>query len=446
MSQTDSRSEQEVSESSKNVQDVQSEKSLPRWQEYVASFKLFTPEARLFLVIVFLIGINFEVMQLLLNLYLKERGLLEGQIGTIHAARAVGMALIAIPGALLIQRHSTKPIVMAGCLGFGLFSGGLLTNAPFLILALTSLCAGMSYGLFRVSQSPFFMRHSSEGERGHLFSSGFASIIFAGALGSLVAGKLVQLLTSQIGDSLLAYRLVLGLAIVTGMCGLIPASMLPRKDSLQTERRELFASAKRFWERRAQYGRVLFSNMLVGLGAGLIIPFLNLYLRDQLHLSTSMIGVLYSILSFSMVVGTLTMPLFTRRFGLVGGITIVQSTSIPFMLTLAITVIPWLAIPAFLMRGTFMNMGVPGQHQFAMESSREEDRQFMNAVLILALTSAWAIASQLGGLMIEHFGYTTPIIASAILYSISSVLFFSWFHRGKSGGEDANISGDVKHA
>ena len=445
MSQTDSQSKRDqVSQA--GVDTAASGSVTPsRWNEYVASFRLFTAEARLFLLIIFLIGINFEVIQLLLNLYLKERGLLEGQIGTIHAARAVGMALIAIPGALLIQRHSTKPVVMAGCLGFGLFSAGLLTDAPFVLLAVTSLCAGMSYGLFRVSQSPFFMRHSTEVERGHLFSSGFASIVFAGALGSLGAGKLVQFVTTQFGDSVVAYRLVLGIAIFTGLIGLIPASFLPRKDSLVVERRELLASARRFWERKRQYGRVLFSNMLVGFGAGLIIPFLNLYLRDQLHLSTPVIGMLYSALSFSMVVGTLTMPLFTKRFGLVGGITVVQSISIPFMLTLAITVIPWLAIPAFLMRGTFMNMGVPGQHQFAMESSRDEDRQFMNAVLILTLTATWAVASQIGGILIEHFGYTIPIIASAVLYSVSSILFYSWFHRGKSDDGLKYIAGKIAH-
>ena len=55
--------------------------------------------------------------------------------------------------------------------------------------------------------------------------------------------------------------------------------------------------------------------MLIGLGAGLIIPFLNLYFRDRFGLSEGAIGVLFSVMQAFMVAGNLFGPAVSRRPG-----------------------------------------------------------------------------------------------------------------------------------
>ena len=74
------------------------------FEDYLKNIKLFSKNARLYLLGSFLIGVNFHVFNLLLNLYLKEYGYVEGDIGMVISARAVGMTMIALPAAMLLSR------------------------------------------------------------------------------------------------------------------------------------------------------------------------------------------------------------------------------------------------------------------------------------------------------------------------------------------------------
>jgi hypothetical protein len=81
--------------------------------DYLAHLGLFSRNARLYLFGSFLMGINFQVFLLLLNLLLKEIGLVEGDIGLVASSRAVGMSgLIAScrhVGYGNPRRHPVKP-------------------------------------------------------------------------------------------------------------------------------------------------------------------------------------------------------------------------------------------------------------------------------------------------------------------------------------------------
>ncbi|MEE8404996.1 MAG: hypothetical protein V3S17_06365, partial [candidate division Zixibacteria bacterium] len=88
-----------------------SEKPQNFWQysrggvvSYLATLRMFSRNARLYLIGSFLMGVNFHVFQLLLNLYLKELGFVESQIGLVISARALGATLLAIPVAIILSR------------------------------------------------------------------------------------------------------------------------------------------------------------------------------------------------------------------------------------------------------------------------------------------------------------------------------------------------------
>src|SRR3972149_790405 len=81
---------------------------------YLASLRLFSHNARLYLAGSFLMGVNFHIFQLLLNLYLKELGFVEGDIGLVVSARAVGMTIAAIPTAYVMSKIKLKPILITG--------------------------------------------------------------------------------------------------------------------------------------------------------------------------------------------------------------------------------------------------------------------------------------------------------------------------------------------
>ena len=84
-------------------------------RDYLWHISLFSRNARLFLTGSFLIGLTMATVQLLMNLYLKERGGTESYIGTFLSAGALGTAVIAIPAAIaLVDVRQAVPLFRQG--------------------------------------------------------------------------------------------------------------------------------------------------------------------------------------------------------------------------------------------------------------------------------------------------------------------------------------------
>ena len=182
-------------------------------REYLATIGLFSRNARLFLAASCLMAINFHVFMLFLNLYLKEIGFVEGDIGMVNSSRSVGMTLMAIPAAILISKIRLKPVLFAGAIAFAAFSIGLLTTESFNTMILWGILSGAAFSIYRVSTGPFFMRNSTPVERTHLFSFSFAVWILAGMIGSIVFGELVVWLGEVTADVVLGYQYALLIGI-----------------------------------------------------------------------------------------------------------------------------------------------------------------------------------------------------------------------------------------
>ena len=405
-------------------------------RDYGRSVRLFSRNARLYLLGSFLVGVNFSVFNLLFNLYLRELGFVEGQIGTVNSARALGMTIVAIPAAIILSRLKLKPLLMLGCVSFAVFSFGLTSFREMEMLLGCSALAGMSFAFFRVASGPFYMRNSTRKERTHLFSFSFAMHLLAGMIGSWGAGEMVTAVGDTTGDIILGYQYTLYVAIVFAFLAVIPFGILKAAPPSAEENR-ISLSLEQLKRRGRFYFKITLTNFLIGTGAGLIIPFLNLYYRDRFQLPPDEIGFYYILLMFGMVVGTLSGPFLTGRLGLVRTIVLTQFLSIPFMLILSYSYSLALVVPAFVIRGGLMNMGVPISTNVGMELSEKKEQGLVNALLTVSWTSSWMVSVAIGGHVIEAYGYTTAINTSVLLYVLSSVCYYLFFRRvevRKTGG------------
>jgi MFS family permease len=396
--------------------------------EYLTSVRSFSRNARLYLIGSFLVGFNFAVFELLLNLYLKELGFAEGDIGFVQSSRAMGMTAIAIPAAMILSRVSLKPLLMVCCILLTIFSFGLATWTQFEYLIGFGLMVGMSFAFFRVASGPFYMRNSSPKERTHLFSFSFATFLLAGMLGSWGGGNMVTIIAEYTGDIILGYQYTLYTGLGIGALAMIPLSLIKGEEP-STEENRINLNWEQLRRRGGFYFRIGFVNFLVGVGAGLIIPFLNLYFRDRFDLAPDQIGFYFIILQFSMLAGTLCGPLLTPRFGLVRTIVITQLASIPFMLILAYARSLYLAVPAFVLRGALMNMGVPVNTNFCMELCDKSEQGLVNALTMVSWTSSWMVSVAIGGEIIEKYGYTVVLNVSAVLYILSTWSYYAFFSK-----------------
>ena len=398
---------------------------------YLTILRMFSRNARLYLIGSFLMGVNFHIFQLLLNLYLKELGFVESQIGLVISARALGVTLLAIPVAMILSRVKLKPLLLTGCIMMAGFSYFITTMDELFFLMGFSLLTGMSFAFFRVASGPFYMRNSTSVERTHLFSLSFGMMLLAGMVGSLFSGTLVIMLTDFSGDIISGYRYTLYLGIAASILALIPFSMV-KANPHSAEESKMSFDLNQIRKRGGFYFKITIANFIVGLGAGLIIPFLNLYFRDRFSQPPDRITFFYFLAHLVMLVGIMIGPIMAKKIGLVRAVVTAQLSSIPFMLILSYSDFLPLVLLAFVLRAGLMNIGVPIITNLAMELSEKSEQGLVSALLIVAWTSALMISSAFGGVIIEHYGYTVTINITIVIYLLSTLIFYSLFKNAET--------------
>lgn len=394
---------------------------------YVGNLRRISTPARWYLLGATLVGMSWATFMLLFNLYMKERGFAEGIIGRVLSFQSFGIVMMAIPAAILVARRSARTMLVVSSLGvaLGFLSQTLAGEVSAILVA--SCCTGVLLAVSRVVGAPFLMKHSTASERAHVFSLSFAAMLGSGLITHFGAGSLHRFLSGITNSPLAAYRWVLCLGC---SCAVIGAFAFARIPSGVVGQRTMRLPLREFWHTK---GRLLFKLtfpfFLIGMGAGLIIPFLNLYFRDRFALTPQTIGVYYGLVHASMILGVMIGPELARRFGMIKSIVFAEWASIPFMIVLAFTRNLPIATVAFLMRGALMNLGVPIANNYMMERVGHADRALVNSLSMIAWSLSWAITTGIGGLLIEHGGYETPLLLACGLYVVASALYFSFFHR-----------------
>ena len=386
---------------------------------------------RLFLCGSFLIGLTAAAGGLLMNLYLKEYGAEESFIGRFLSSGAFGTAIVAIPAAFLLRKIKLKMILLSSTIVY-IASVIFMSRLPVTnLLLLVGFVSGMAMTFNRIAAAPFFMRNSTPKERTYIFSFNFGVALIAGMIGSLTSGWLVSQLSRLTPNMVSAYQWTLILSSVLGLSALIPFSMIKAAGPGDEEKESDF-SLSLLKKRARLYFKLLIPQFFVGIGAGLIIPFLNLYFRDRFNQPPEKIGFFFFAVNTTMLIGILAGPVLARKFGMVKTIVSTEIISIPFMIILAFTYSLPMAFAAFLIRGALMNMAQPIGSNFSMEMVSKSEHALVNALMTLGWTSSWMISAVIGGSLIEKHGYTLPLMIAVGLYVISAILYYIFFRKSET--------------
>lgn len=395
-------------------------------KRYIIHTKLFNNNARLFLIGGVFNGIGLAVFSLLFNLYLKEHLYTESQIGQILSWGSLGSALIAIPAAMLIERIQIKKILIIStilaCISYFL---SILSKTLSLIFVFMFF-ANSFITVYRVCIAPFFMRNSTKRERIYLFSINSALMMLSQLIGFILGGYLPKLMLSiRICQDLSeAYEMALYVSVIGTLLSIIPFLSIKPSEVIQKSS-NLFHRMKNYsWDIII---RLMIPKTLVGLGAGLVIPFMNLYFKNEYALGSERIGFFFSIMQVFLFIGMILAPYLSKRFGMIKSIVMTELFSIPFMLILAISRNLPLAVVAFIMRGTLMNMNLPISANFEMELVKPQEQAFTNAISTLAWQGAWTISALVGGWIIERYSFAFSFYITIIAYLLSAITYYIFF-------------------
>jgi MFS family permease len=189
---------------------------------------------------------------------------------------------------------------------------------------------------------------------------------------------------------------------------------------------------------RRTFLRILLPSFLIAVGAGQVIPFLNVYVQGKFGLDLVALNGVFAITSLGTMLAILFQPTLARRFGRIRSVIIVQGASIPFLLVLGFSPILWTVIAAMAVRNSLMNAGNPIFNAFAMDQISRSERATLAALMSLLWSVGWVIAgayySVVHAVLGFDAGYAVNFATIIGLYSTATFLYWRWFARAEAPG------------
>ncbi len=441
---------------------------------YLQQFGRFQRNARLYIVSNALSGTSAGIFLVLYNLYLTSLGYRADFVGAALFVGTLGGGLAIFPAGLVIDRWSSKRILLLSNAVIGLVGIGTILFREPLPLLVCAFVTGVAAAFTLVINAPFLTRNSAPAERTHLFSANIfvAQItvvlgeVFGGALfawfqhnqGWLLAAptSLNWLLASQPEPR--AYQLALLSAGLLSLPSFIPLFLLSNDlpERAPASSRAISAQPRWSWRdwlsaarRRTQpaylraflltpFFALILVQIFTGLGAGLLIPYFNLFFVRHLNASPALFGLIDGAANGLTALTTLLAPWLARRLGRVNSIALTRLCSLPQLIALGFTSSLPLAIVLYPLREGTMDMSQSVLQVFSMEAVPEEHRGLANSAYQVTFQIPWALTSSLGGLIIVHAGYSLLVVITTCCYVASIATLWGRFGLRKEPGEQSN--------
>ncbi|NLI77045.1 MAG: MFS transporter [Candidatus Riflebacteria bacterium] len=411
---------------------------------YLLMVMTFSPALRRMLAAQCLVGLGGGIFSVLFNLYLKSGGFQEDAIGRLLALQSLAAALASIPMGWVADRTSRRTAYLIGlsAISTGYFLASQTVETLPIVLA--SVIAGCGNGAMMVAVQPFLQEHSHRRQRPYLFSLNFSLVLAMNILSGFLAGWLPGFFRASGWVGPIDEHRSLQLSLVAG-AGFIFLALLPGGRLSKAAARTVAggtaepaagttAEAAQAW---ALVGRFMLTSALIGAGAGMIVPYFNLYFRDWTGASIAQIGTVFALGQMGTAIGGISSPWLARRAGLANGVVLTQALSLPFMVIMAWRHEFWLCAVCFIFRGAFMNMSSPLRQETLMSTIPARFRARASAADAMAWNLAWAGSMFVSGGIIRQWGYAPCLGVTFACYLASSILYYAYFsdtYKHASGG------------
>jgi len=408
---------------------------------YLRRVRLFSRDARLFLVAVGCIGLAYyggaAVLQ---NLFLLRLGYGPRFIGIVFAVGSLMPALFSLPAQAVSRRWGIRRAMIVGIavmpLGAFLLPFAELVVVPWrapLVLAASAL-SWLGGPLFMVNGAPFLAGACREEERAYAFSMFAALFPFAGFVGGIVAGVLPTFFASALGSTLDApapFRYPLWLAATLYLPGLI-AVLATRDDGASGGARRSRPVGAAPTGVILAIGAVAFARMTA---AGALQSFFNVYLDAELGLSPSAIGTVMGIGQLLGGIAALSTPLLIARSG--KRHTFVMTSLAVGASYLPLALVPhWLAAGAGFLGITAMrSISQPTLNVFGQEVVEPRWRPAVSSAAVMAMGLGYSLAGLAGGPVIAALGYRPFFALTGALPALGGMLFWTYFRPARGRAE-----------
>ena len=409
-------------------------------------------DARLILVTSLVAGAAISLWWIDFYLYLGAIGLSTAEIGLVGTLGSVAGGLVAFPASAASDRYGRRTVFGLGLVA-GLVALGVLLAAgsALILIVVAAMLWNAGNNAFSVVVPPYLTERSEPEHRNELFATQFAmqnvTNVVAAVLGGVVATAIaVGMGMDPAGPG--TYRLILVLMAVLLGFGLLIVRFLTddRPRTIAGPRMQRLgepAAFPRDPRRRSRFGvvirnrgratRLLLPGFLISIGAGQVIPYLNVFVQRKFGLDLTQLNAVFAVTALGTIAAIMAQPRLARRFGQITSVVVVQAASIPFLVVLGFSPILWMVVAAMAVRSSLMNAGNPIFNAFAMEHVDPAERATISAAMSVLWQLGWVIGGiwySLGQALLGFdAGYAMNFVTIIALYTLGTGLTWWWFRK-----------------
>lgn len=402
---------------------------------------------QLFFLASLLYQIGNGMFSVLYNLYIQGLGYDDTMNGQIVSIQSLATAIMFIPIGFSGDKFSRKKLLIIGALFSGAFLIGRSFDYAASGLIWFAVFSGLFAGVFQVLAIPYLAENVKKSQRLKMFSYYSSLVLASQVLGSLGGGVLADLLHSAGMAKVTSLQTVLFMGGAATLAAFIPLLFVTENPVSQTDankgntaedaslqtRHAVHAPSlddEKLLKKRDTklIGQFVITQLLIGLGSGLVVPYLNLYFTNRFAVSLSGMSLLIALGQIMTIVSMLIGPTLAAKVGSVRAVVIFQVLSLPFLLLTGFTNLLIIASISFLFRQALMNAANPIQSAILVDRISDRRRGIANSMMQTSFMIGWATMGPVQSYLVTtygtYWGYAVTFSITGSLYVISSLMYF----------------------
>jgi MFS family permease len=364
------------------------------------------------------IGLGFY--QVAIAVFLPLEGVSITDVGVILTSFGLAAVVFSIPFSILSDRYGRKMLMFLGALISAPVTMVPGMTSDFLILEVSALVGGVSEALFISTWNAYLADSTSVPARPATFSLSF--VIFT--MGSGMGSFLPAIFPFSPFGFLEAHRIAF---VALGLLGLLtPLTVLHWAIDIKPTQSRRGILPRKSLGILAKFST---ANLMVALGAGLIIPLIPTWFYLRFNVTDAFSGPVIAVSSILMGIAAIGSPSIAKKTGLVFGIVATQLSSTLFLLATPFSPTAPIAAVVYVVRSMLMNMSSPLSDSLLMNLVAQDERATASALNAVVWRIPNAASTIVGASVLSSGDLSLPFYLCTLLYVSSITLFYALFRK-----------------
>ena len=372
---------------------------------------------------------------LILNIYLRKQGFSDPEIASFNSLRFVGALAFALPLGIFIRGRRLKPFFKMASLMVPLTSIMIIEAIHYSmtpLIQLSFILWGIGMMLMRVCSLPFIIRHTTNDNSTEALSLSASTWSLSTMVSGLFISGLVWISNIKLSPDLIKlneYGILWIITLIGSLSYVFTIQINEDVDLNKGKRPGIFSLHKTYdW---SMIFKAISPLILISIGAGLTIPFVNLFFNSVFNFNSSDFSLLSSITAMLVFTFSLLVPTLRKKYGYWMTIVFVQTLAILCLVIMSLTEIyasyPYaviIAVAAYIFRQPLMHMAHPASNELMMNYVGKNNQELISALSSSLWSASWFISAKLfEWLRLLDFRYYEIFLITAFLYVLGVILY-----------------------